>query len=459
MDETYLSRVVHDCENCRIAIVDKEPHLLKLTIQQLNDHMQRISIFIQEAIHQDLLQNLRHNLSALRLMAEEILSSLDSQAQEALSLNPHTVLHMRSLGMPWSKIGNIHGISRNTMYKYRKQHEISEPNPKISEDDLFNFIQDSVSHNPNAGVSLMHGSVVAAGYRVSRQKVLQTLRSVDPEGVASRRKKAIRRRRFTQPYANGLWSVDSNHKLIAYKIVLHGCIDAMSRKIIYVKATHDNKSQTVLRFFKQGIADFGLPKRVRADKGGENILTRLVMQENSTSTNPFLAGPSVHNQRIERLWGDVNKNVEHVYKPIFEDLQAQGLLSQGDNIDLFCLLYVYLPRIDVAVQDFVNNWNNHSMRELKNKTPNQVWTVSMLTQGLYGQSFILEEDEERFEEIANNPEHECIVVSIIIPEKEGVDAEEECRRIVPNPLEDDGYFGQNHYFALRGHLRRIFYSL
>ena len=41
--------------------------------------------------------------------------------------------------------------------------------------------------------------------------------------------------------------------------------------VVFLKAATNNQASTVLNVFKEAVNSFGLPSRLRCDKGGENI--------------------------------------------------------------------------------------------------------------------------------------------------------------------------------------------
>ena len=67
---------------------------------------------------------------------------------------------------------------------------------------------------------------------------------------------------------------------------------------MFLKVSNNNAAETVLEAFVEAVQQFGLPKRVRSDKGGENVMVAEYMfRRRGTEVLPFIAGRSVHNQR------------------------------------------------------------------------------------------------------------------------------------------------------------------
>lgn len=93
-----------------------------------------------------------------------------------------------------------------------------------------------------------------------------------------------------------------------------------------------------------------------------------------------LAGSSVHNQRIERFWKDIHRCVTSVYYRLFYFLEYNELLNSINSIHVFALHYIYLLRINQALQQFLEAWNNHRVRTKHGQTPNpnQLFTTGLL---------------------------------------------------------------------------------
>ncbi|KAG7473984.1 hypothetical protein MATL_G00101650 [Megalops atlanticus] len=77
-------------------------------------------------------------------------------------------------------------------------------------------------------------------------------------------------------------------------------------QIMYLGAATENKASTALDFFLRSLEKYGVPDRVRADQGCENVdIARWMFTVRGCDRGSLMAGKSVHNQRIECLWRDL----------------------------------------------------------------------------------------------------------------------------------------------------------
>ncbi|CAB4001417.1 hypothetical protein AWC38_SpisGene3841 [Paramuricea clavata] len=83
----------------------------------------------------------------------------------------------------------------------------------------------------------------------------------------------VQRRKYHVPWPNSLWHLDGHHSLIRWNLVVHGCIDGFSRRIIYLQCSTNNLSETVLALFLNATEEDGglWPSRIRVDRGVENV--------------------------------------------------------------------------------------------------------------------------------------------------------------------------------------------
>ena len=176
---------------------------------------------------------------------------------------------------------------------------------------------------------------------------------------------------------NSLWHIDGHHKLVRWKVIVHGGIDGYSRLVVFLKASANNRADTMFASFLEGVTRYGLPSRVRCDKGGENVMVSQFMLEHPNrgpGRGSCITGRSVHNQRIERLWRDLYIGCIALFHTLFLSLEDQSLLDPDNAQDLFCLHYVFLPRLNHAL---LSSYNHHPLRTAGNKSPYQLWISGM----------------------------------------------------------------------------------
>ena len=172
---------------------------------------------------------------------------------------------------------------------------------------------------------------------------------------------------------------DGHHKLIRWRFVTHAGIDGYTRVIVYMECSNNNRAQTVYSLFLRAVRQFWLPSRVRCDQGGENYSTALhMLRHRGVDRRSVIVGSSVHNQRIERLWRDLHRCVTQLFYRLFYYLEGENLLDPLNEVNLFALHYVYLPRINSAIEHFKQGWNHHPIRTAHNRSPYQLFTSAAL---------------------------------------------------------------------------------
>ncbi|KAK6984404.1 hypothetical protein R3P38DRAFT_3332842 [Favolaschia claudopus] len=112
-----------------------------------------------------------------------------------------------------------------------------------------------------------------------------------------------------------MWYIYGYYKLILWGIVIHGFVDGYSRTITGLRASTINKALTVLEVFLAAVGEYGLPSRVRGDRGAEN-------KKRGLGRGSFIWGSSTHNTRIERLWVEVGSQFARRWRAFFYRLEA-----------------------------------------------------------------------------------------------------------------------------------------
>ena len=302
----------------------------------------------------------------------------------AYSIPKDVLVELRGLNFSWNKIAQMFGVSRWTIMRCVEDYGLIhlQQFSAISDERIDDIIQDYMSrHGHTTGKPFMSGYLRSLGLHIQRRRVRAAINRVDPRNTALRWGALVRRKTYFVPWANSLWHLDGHHSLIRWKFVVYGCCDGKSRKIMFLHCSTNNLAGTVLGLFKSAIKDnLGLwPSRIRVDYGVENVLVcdEMVLRRGD-GRGSFIAGPSTRNQRIERLWRDVYRCVCHFFYYLFYAMEQTRILDLDNPLHMVALHLVFTDRINTALKEFADMFNNHRLSTEQGWTPNQIWMNGML---------------------------------------------------------------------------------
>lgn len=118
---------------------------------------------------------------------------------------------------------------------------------------------------------MIWGLLKAERIPCTRDQVRRVTGQLQPEAVAERTKKVIKRRKYRAPYPNYVWHIDGHHKLGPHKFVIHDGIDGHSHLIMFLFASDNNRAETVTELFLEATQEYGWPQRIRADFGERTL--------------------------------------------------------------------------------------------------------------------------------------------------------------------------------------------
>ena len=304
----------------------------------------------------------------------------------AYHIPKEVLVELRGLNFSWCKISDMFGVSRWTVKRRVQEYGLSDLQEfsNISDERIDDIIKDYISrHGRTTGEPFMSGYFHSIGLHVQRYRIRAAINRVDPRNTALRWGALVSRRKYYVPWPNSLWHIDGHHALIRWRFVVHGCCDGKSRKIMFLRCSTNNLADTVLGLFKDAIKDNrGLwPSRIRVDHGVENVLIcEEMVTHRGEGRRSFIAGSSTSNQRIERLWRDVFRCVCHFFYFTFYAMEQSGILDVENPIHIFTLHLVFTSRINTALTEFANMFNNHRLSTEHGWTPNQIWLNGILNE-------------------------------------------------------------------------------
>ena len=366
--------------------------LKKLGIGQLTETFEREKItpdlICKLSVHQLEVLGLSNRSDMMKLRIE--CSTFGNQDQHASKVHescgapayfiPKNVLenHLGE-GFKIAEIAQILNVSESTIYRRMRYFGLSKWNfSDISDEDLDRQLQTICRDFPNCGEEMLKHLLEEKGLKVQRMRLRDSLHRVDMVGVEERKRRKRHRRICDVEGPNHLWHIDTNHKLVRWHFVVVGGVDGFSRLPVFSCCKDNNKASTVLQCFVEGVEKYGLPSRVRSDKGMENVdVADYVILRMGVDRGNMITGKSTHNQRIVRLWRDVFKGVLGFYYHLFYFMEDKHILDPLSEHHTDALHHVYLHSMNRKLELWRQAWSHHRMRTTRS-SPLRLWIAGQL---------------------------------------------------------------------------------
>ncbi|KAI4829487.1 hypothetical protein KUCAC02_023527 [Chaenocephalus aceratus] len=164
--------------------------------------------------------------------------------------------------------------------------------------------------------------------------------------------------------------MDGYDKLKPYGSAINGCIDGVSRYVLWMEAyTTNSDPKVVASYFIKTVSGIGgCRERIRADRGTEQVSVeemQMFLQRNHPESfageRSVLCGRSTANQRIEGWWGTLRRQSAHFWMNLFQTLLEDGHFT-GDFLDISLIQFCYLNLVQDELDEEVNTCSSHTIR-------------------------------------------------------------------------------------------------
>lgn len=130
-----------------------------------------------------------------------------------LDIPDETLRHLDRLGYDQTEMACMLDVNRKTIQRRCKLFGIVL-HPTVSDVDLQAALLEVRQRMPSSGIIMVHTELKRAGVRVSQKRVGLALRILEPEAVAGRWARTIRRRVYRVKGPMSLWHIDGHARVL-----------------------------------------------------------------------------------------------------------------------------------------------------------------------------------------------------------------------------------------------------
>jgi len=117
--------------------------------------------------------------------------------------------YLHSLSFTWTEMASLLGVSRMTLYRRRQEFGLlDDPTRTVSDTELRRKVLEIKTMLPTVGERIIMGQLRAQGFHVTRCRVREIIRAMDPINTALRWQGAVTAKRsYSIPGPNSLWHI------------------------------------------------------------------------------------------------------------------------------------------------------------------------------------------------------------------------------------------------------------
>eukprot|EP01135_Chromosphaera_perkinsii_P012055 Nk52_evm18s2578 gene=Nk52_evmTU18s2578 len=277
-------------------------------------------------------------------------------------------------------------LTMNKLYKmvnaHFPMHQPTHVNKVVPEHELNAILRTFLPLHKNVGYReitsiLLRRDMNFPEHRVRNQWT--ALRKSMSYPVEMGNRTVCERRKFFTRGPNHLWCMDGHDKLKPSGFSIHGCVDACSRRLLWLKVCINNKSpQAILRFYLQAVQELEVvPSELYMDHSQENVMAAGIndfLARQSEDELPFFRyTKSTHNVRIERFWLTLRRQVVDVWKElVFDQLSRDQLIDLHCPLSMNLLHILFNEPIQTQLDEYKEMHNNHELQRKGKGVPNIV---------------------------------------------------------------------------------------
>ena len=125
-------------------------------------------------------------------------------------------------------------VSERTIYRRMVNYDLSQQTFSIlTDDNLDEQVNKVINDFPRCGENMIMQILRQTGISVQRYRLRDSIHRIDSIGVSERKRGRLHRRVYEVMGPNHLWHIDTNHKLIRWRVVVAGGIDGYSRMVTF----------------------------------------------------------------------------------------------------------------------------------------------------------------------------------------------------------------------------------